>query len=127
MFCRLCSKHFSNENSFMNHKNSKKHKELEAVKILSHVASEQFLASQQKEEENKQVEANEKKINNLIAVKSDRAEKKAHQTELYLKKQEKLALELEEEGMEESEIDEEDETNWEDVGSEDEDMDQSGL
>jgi len=111
----------------MNHKNSKKHKELEAVKILSHVASEQFLASQQKEEENKQVEANEKKINNLIAVKSDRAEKKAHQTELYLKKQEKLALELEEEGMEESEIDEEDETNWEDVGSEDEDMDQSGL
>ena len=127
MFCRLCSKHFSNENSFMNHKNSKKHKELEAVKILSHVASEQLLASQQKEEENKQVEANEKKINNLIAVKSDRAEKKAHQTELYLKKQEKLAVELEEEGMEESEIDEEDETNWEDVGSEDEDMDQSGL
>jgi hypothetical protein len=111
----------------MNHKNSKKHKELEAVKILPHVASEQLLASQQKEEENKQVEANEKKINNLIAVKSDRAEKKAQQTELYLKKQEKLALELEEEGMEESEIDEEDETNWEDVGSEDEDMDQSGL
>ena len=127
MFCRLCSKHFSNENSFTNHKNSKKHKELEAVKILSHVASQQLLASQLKEEENKQDEkSSEKRINELIAVKSDRAEKKAQQMELYLKKQEKLALELEEEGMEESEIDEEDEANWEDVGSEDEDMDQSG-
>lgn len=132
MFCRLCSKHFSNENSFINHKNSKKHKEAEAVKIMAHVASQQLIAAQQKEEKTtgeKEDDTTRKQINDLIVVKSDRAEKKYQQMELYLKKQEKLALELdqqEEEVIEESEVDEEDEKNWEDVCSEDEDMDQSG-
>lgn len=122
MFCKLCSKHFSNENSFANHKNSKKHKELEAVKVLSHVASQQLVTSIQQEEENAIL--NKIKIDDLIAVKSDRAEKKAVQIKEYLKKHEKLLQEEEE--IKEEDINEDDASNWEEI-DEDEDMDQYGI
>ena len=121
MFCKLCSKHFSNENSFLNHKNSKKHKELEAIRVLSHVANQQIATDNQNETDKKQ-------NSDQVVVKSDRTEKKAQQMEAYLKKHEKLVKEdeaVEEEVVEEGQIDEEDEKNWEDVG-EDEQMDQYG-
>ncbi|RNA28700.1 zinc finger protein 622-like [Brachionus plicatilis] len=69
LFCKLCCKHFNTKNSFANHTQSKKHKELE------------FLKSKQTEEP--------------IVIKSDRSTKKIAQMEEYLKKQEEL-LKMEE-------------------------------
>ncbi|CAF0730968.1 unnamed protein product [Brachionus calyciflorus] len=73
LFCKLCCKHFNTKNSFTNHTQSKKHKELEALKT--------------KDEE-------------PMVVKSDRSAKKIAQMEEYLKKQEELhnAQEMEDDG-----------------------------
>lgn len=75
LFCKLCCKHFLTKNSFVNHTQSKKHKELE------------FLKSKHEP----------------IVVKSDRSTKKIAQMEEYLKKQEDLlkAEEMEDDGDQE--------------------------
>lgn len=96
MFCKLCSKHFSNENSYTNHKNSKKHKDLEAANKVNDTMDQDTVA------------------------KSDRAEKRAQQQETFLRQQEKLAQEIE---VEEEELLDDDDKNWEDIGD-DEEMDQ---
>lgn len=98
MFCKLCSKHFSNENSYTNHKNSKKHKDLEAANKVNDTMDQDTVA------------------------KSDRAEKRAQQQETFLRQQEKLAQEIE---VEEEELLDDDDKNWEDIGD-DEEMDQFG-
>ena len=98
-FCKLCSKHFTSINSFTNHKQSKKHKDLEAAALSSStmsVPSENVKIPQLCDEQ--------------FAIKSDRAAKKAVQMEEYLKKQQELEAEIEE-------TDEEDK-DWEDIGEE---------
>jgi hypothetical protein len=47
LFCKLCSKHFTTRNSYINHTQSKKHKELE-VKTQSSVEKE-AIVSERKE------------------------------------------------------------------------------
>jgi hypothetical protein len=102
MFCKLCSKHFTTANSFSNHKQSKKHKDLEE-------------AAKKK----KQVIIDEAMKNNepIYVIKSDRAAKKAEQ--LLKRQQELQSIEnIEEVTMEE------DDASWEDIG--DEEMDEFG-
>ena len=110
MFCKLCSKHFSNENSFANHKQSKKHKDLEAQVLKK--SSERTKSESESEKEQ------QKEIQNLITAKSDRAEKKAAQLEVFVKKHEQLI-----EQVNGDEIDDGgDEADWEDIADE-EDLD----
>ena len=112
MFCKLCSKHFGNENAFINHKQSKKHKDLEASFMNSH---KQRIGSEK--------DANDSisSVEEFIVGKSDRSEKKAIQMNEYLKKHEKSLVEEDLEVVEE--FDETDK-NWEDIG--DESMDEFG-
>lgn len=108
MFCTLCCKHFNKPNSFDNHLNSKKHKDLEAAAQLK--ASEN-------EPADKKVESNSVEKDSF-AVKSDRSVKKAMQMEQDMQKKEELLEEIEtadEAG---------DDKEWEDVN--DEDMDKFG-
>jgi pre-60S factor REI1 len=96
-FCKLCSKHFTSINTFTNHKQSKKHKDLEAAALSSgktSISDENEKVSQLADEQ--------------FAIKSDRAAKKAVQMEEYLKKQQELEAEMEE-------MDDEDK-EWEDIG-----------
>lgn len=61
MFCKLCSKHFTTDNSFANHLQSNKHKELEMAAIA-----------------NVNPDSSTQELNDsAIAVKSDRAAKRA--------------------------------------------------
>jgi len=110
MFCQVCNKHFTNENSFANHKQSKKHKDRESAFISAIKANESIKANK------------EEIISKLLNVKSDHTEKKIIQMNDYLKKHERLASQNDSVEI----IDEEDETdqNWEDVGEDDESMDQ---
>ena len=143
MFCKVCSKHFTNENSFANHKQSKKHKDLESAYVS---AIERRTNSESASPKSNQI------IDKLLNIKSDRTEKKvrifiyhiSHTSQLkitfsllfvekkviqmneYLKKCEKLAAEAEAEELKEDDMDETDLANWEDVGEDDEVMDQFG-
>ncbi len=107
MFCQVCNKHFTNENSFENHRQSKKHKENEAAFIL---AVEKRTVPDSPQTKNL--------IGQLLNVKSDRNEKKAIQMNEYLRRLEKENAEAE---LVEENIDETD-MNWEDVADEDEAM-----
>ena len=111
MFCKLCSKHFSTTNGFINHKQSTKHTDLEASVL------QKATQADNKPEDVSQTDS--KKVDeSLIAVKSDRAAKKAAELEELLKKQEaELNAEVE--------MDESDDKDWEDIG-EDEDLDGFG-
>ena len=108
MFCKLCSKHFTTANSFANHKQSKKHKELED-ELHKREAADQVLDSAKIREE---TEA-------MYAVKSDRAAKKAEQI---TKRQQEISATNQAES-EEVPMDDED-LSWEDIG--DEEMEEYG-
>jgi pre-60S factor REI1 len=98
MFCKLCSKHYTTNNAFLNHKQSKKHKELEAMN--------EMLLSEQKKEDNQ------------IAIKSDRTEKKAAQFKKIMEQREGFINEvLKSETKKESTTHMEDDGNdeWEDI------------
>jgi pre-60S factor REI1 len=116
MFCKACSKHFTNENSFANHKQSKKHKDLERA----------FVTAIQTKVGVESPEQSENLIKKFLNVKSDHTEKRLAQMNEYLKKCEREAAEdeAEEDAMqdvvEEAEEQTEDQLNWEDIESEDE-------
>lgn len=107
MFCKLCSKHFTTANSFANHKQSKKHKDLEE-------------AAKKKELTVLDMASDVSMKNNepIYVIKSDRAVKKAEQ--MLKRQQEQQSVEnVEEVTMED------DDPSWEDIG--DEEMDEFGL
>lgn len=113
MFCQVCNKHFTNENSFGNHKQSKKHKDRESAFISAIKDNESIKADK------------EEIISKLLNVKSDHTEKKIIQMNDYLKKHERLVSQNDSVDI----IDENDETdqNWEDIGEDEEAMDQFGT
>lgn len=101
MFCKLCQKHFTSQ-STANHVQSNKHKELVAKAMAKDSTNTEYV------------------------IKSDRAAKKQDQLKQYQQKlEEQAAAEKDEEEMEESivEVEEGDEKDWEDVGDEDEEFD----
>jgi len=104
MFCQVCNKHFANENSFENHRQSKKHKDNEAAFISA--------VKKRGEPESPQTKS---MIEKLLNVKSDRNEKKVVQMTEYLRK---LEMDNASEEVIEEEVDESD-MNWEDVADED--------
>lgn len=111
MFCKVCSKHFTNENSFANHKQSKKHKDLEFA----------YISAIQKRDNDTNSPKTQNIINQLLNVKSDHTEKKVIQMNEYLKKLEKENAEIEAaDVMEEDDGD----LNWEDVGDDEMDIGQ---
>lgn len=117
MFCKICSKHFTNENSFANHKQSKKHKDLESAYVSG---IEKRISNQTKSPKSQAI------IDKLLNIKSDRTEKKVIQMNEYLKRCEKMAAEMDAEAelIVEDEMDESDLKNWEDVGEDEEVMSQ---
>lgn len=123
MFCKPCSKHFTNESSFANHKQSRKHKELEKA----------FVNAIQTKVGVESPEQSESLIKQLLNVKSDHTEKRLLQMNEYLKKCERMAAEDEaaeseadrmEDVVEEGE-DGEDQLNWEDIEEEEEEASQA--
>lgn len=112
MFCQACNKHFTNENSFANHKQSKKHKDNESA----------FISAIKATDNDKESPKTENLIEKLLNVKSNRNEKKAIQMNEYLKKLEREVAKAEAAEEPEEDVDETD-LNWEDIGDEDEDMD----
>jgi pre-60S factor REI1 len=120
----------------MNHKQSKKHKDLE-VNFLStkniikqttgcddNLESSQSNRSQIVSDDNSKTNL---VVDDLIVSKSDRTEKKAIQMNEYLKKQEKLLQQqTEEDDLEIVHVDDEDATdkNWEDIDDEDTEKDE---
>ena len=96
LFCKLCAKHFTTANSYQNHKQSKKHKDLELAYM-----NEKNLNSSQDED--------------LKAVKSDKAQKKKEQMEEMLKVAQQQQQQVQEVEQEEGLLDDQD---WEDVGDE---------
>ena len=116
MFCKLCSKHFTSANSFANHKQSKKHKDLEASALSSQkvATNGQPTPMETTAEVETSVSITTEAINvESIVCKSDRAAKKAVQQEEYLRKKEAEAAEMEE--LESLDEDEAEEGEWEDV------------
>ena len=113
-FCKLCSKHFTTANSFANHKQSKKHKDLEATVLGAQKTVAVVQLETQPTQEDATVEEvaavvpNE--VDSLITCKSDRAAKKSIQREEYLKKQAETAAD-----EADMEVEEVDEADWEDI------------
>lgn len=118
MFCKACSKHFTNENSFANHKQSKKHKDLEKA----------FVQGIQAKVGAESPEQSETLIKQFLNVKSDHTEKRLAQMNEYLRKCERMAADEEQmeevteetEEMEEEGEEGEDQLNWEDIDEEEE-------
>ena len=112
MFCKLCSKHFQTANAFTNHKQSKKHKEMEATlkchKMISNINKNE------PESKDDEIQLAEEEV----AVKSDRLAKKLAQLQEELQKNQDVNME------QEADVDE---TEWEDIGDEDLDFDESKI
>jgi uncharacterized C2H2 Zn-finger protein len=111
IFCKLCCKHFNKANSYANHLNSKKHKDLEAAAAAAGSNSKET-----SESGGGSTAASAVDKADVYAVKSDRTAKKLSQMEQALKKDESL---VEVEQVEENEM--EDEKDWESADEEDED------
>lgn len=107
MFCKLCCKHFSTANAFVNHLNSKKHKELSEAAVLAGKTQEESDVS----------------VDNF-AIKSDRNAKREQAAAAMLAEIAAQKAASTDESMEHVEAMEGDEKDWEDM--DDEDMDQFG-
>lgn len=113
LFCKLCSKPFTTSNAFLNHKQSRKHRDLEAA--FGYIGGVD-VGEMVNDEEMAPVKPTEE-----LVVKSDRAEKKAAQLkELFNKQMEKEEAIVEMKPGEEQE--------WEDIAEgEDDDYDESNA
>lgn len=115
MFCKLCSKHFQTANAFANHKQSKKHKEMEATlkchKLINNINKNE------PEAKDDEIELADEEV----AVKSDRLAKKlAQYQEEIQKNQEARAGDGDEEMAG-------DENEWEDIGDEELEFDETKI